>query len=55
MTVAVTVAIIIPTCDGPAILTLDVILLSKPTRRYPPGRVTHILDELRISAAQVNR
>lgn len=25
---------------------------TKPTRRYPPGRIGHILDELRIAAAQ---
>jgi hypothetical protein len=40
------------TCRGLARAAVAVRLLTKPTRRYPPGRIGHILDELRAAAAQ---
>lgn len=38
---------IVITCHGPSVA-----IVAKPTRRYPPGRIGHILDELRAAAAQ---
>jgi len=44
--------IIIPTSDGPAVISVDTLLLTKPTKRYPPGRIWHVLDEMRVAAQQ---
>jgi len=45
-------ACIIITCEGPSVTIIDCMILAKPTRRYPPDRIEHILDEVRIAAAQ---
>lgn len=49
------ITIMVPSCDGPAIQIVDVAICRARTRRYPHNRVLHILGELRVSAAQVNR
>ncbi len=43
------------TCAGPAVAHVDDALLAKPTRRYPPGRIWHVIDEMRVAAAQDRR
>jgi hypothetical protein len=47
-----TTTCIVITCGGPAVSLVDGLLLAKPTRRYPPGSVGHIIDEIRIATAQ---
>lgn len=49
------ITIMVPSCDGPAVQIIEVAICRARTRRYPPNRVVHILDEMRISAVQVNR
>ncbi len=49
------ITVMVPSCDGPAVQIIDVAICRARTRRYPPNRVLHILDELRVSAGQVNR
>jgi hypothetical protein len=43
---------IVITCHGPSVMIVDRELIARPTRRYSPDRVGHILDELRTAAAQ---